>query len=239
VSRAPAKHPSALEWARHVAGETRGFAGFRFRRHLEVCAACSERAAAADRERREFEGDPRHAQAAAALRQRAERLSARARRPRWMAWALVAPAVAVAAVVFATSDTQRLAAKGGDVFTLHVDRPSGSRPLDSTCAAGDRIMARYRTGRQYLLIVERDGAGEVQAVHPFGGNASVRLVVSEGVTPQSWRLDQTPGEECFFAFFSDQPVSLSAARTALGESPAVPSLPLAAVRRQCCHKGVR
>lgn len=239
MSRAPAKHPSALAWARHLASETGGFAGFRFRRHLEGCPACRERAAAADRERRKFEGDPRHAQGKAALLQRAGRLPAREPRPRWMAWTLVAPAVAAAAVFVASSGSRRLAAKGGDLFTLHVDRPSGSRPLESTCAAGDRIMARYRTGRPYLLIVERDGKGEVQAVHPFGGDASVRLAASEGVTPQSWRLDQTPGDECFFAFFSDQPVSLSAARTALAASPAAPSLPLAAIRGQCCSKGLR
>ncbi|HEX4382602.1 MAG TPA: hypothetical protein VH083_06625, partial [Myxococcales bacterium] len=103
MSRAPAKHPSALAWARHLSGETGGFAGFRFRRHLDGCPACSERAAAADRERRMFEGDPRHAQAAAALRQRAGRLPANERRPRWTAWMLIAPAAAAAAVVFASN----------------------------------------------------------------------------------------------------------------------------------------
>lgn len=242
MSARPA-HPNALAWARHLAGETGGLSGWRFRRHLASCPACRERAASAAREREDFESDPRSAEALRALRQRARQRSPDAPRPTpWAAWALTAAGAAGAVallVVGRTDGPAALAAKGGDLFTLHVERPAGAEALGTTCAAGDRLMPRYRTARSFLLVLERDGAGGVQAVYPWSGDASVLLTSRDGAMPQSWQLDATPGEECFFAFFSDAPVALSAARAALAASPAAPSLPGVAVRAQCCRKAAK
>jgi len=239
VSAHPA-HPSALAWARHLSGETGGLSGWRFRRHLASCPACRERAAAAAREREAFESDPRQAEVLGRLRGRSGRSPTGAVRPRiWATWAMAGAAAAGAVTLVATGHANRargLAGKGGDVFTVYVERPSGARLLGPACAPGDRLMARYRTARPFLLVVERDGASAVQAVHPWSGDASVRLTAREGTTPASWQLDAAPGEECFFAFFSDEPVAFSAARAALAASPAAPSLPGVAVRTQCCRK---
>lgn len=239
---APA-HPSELAWARHLAGEPGWLARRRLRRHLRRCEACRRLEASLAAERRAFDADPARRQELARLA--AERGPApggrparhRARRWPWLAGALAAAsATALVLLAVRTPAPDALRAKGGGVLELYVERPGGAAALGERCAPGDRLIARYRTDRAYLLLLESDGRGAVQVVVPAGGAASMRLTVAEGTTPTSWVLDGAPGPECFAAFFSDAPVDVADAARALRAAPSAPELPGAAAQVRCCRK---
>jgi hypothetical protein len=234
-------HPNALDWAKHLSGEAHGLAGWRFRRHLRSCASCLALEADMVAERTSFDASPLRREEVAFLQGRiaAVPASPAPSAPPRLRWAI---AVGIVATVIATvvarapSPDRRLVEKGGDVFAMSIDRPSGTVDLGPRCAAGDRIIARYRTQRSFLLVLERDGRGVVQVLHPREGTASVRLTAAEGTTPTGWILDAVAGPECFAAFFSDEPVDAASASRAFAASPTSPALPGATVRVLCCDK---
>ena len=165
-------HPSELQWTRLLSGELSWLETWRLRRHVAACRTCrlleSEMAA----ERRDFDEAPQRQEEMA-------RLSARARaitpsedpiRRRGLSWVLAAGMVAAVVMVWSRTlapDTE-LTAKGGDTFDVYVDRPSGAAPLGDRCAPGDRLMARYRTGRPYLLILRARRAWTPPSPPPTG-----------------------------------------------------------------------
>lgn len=233
-----AVHPSALAWARRLSGERGGLAGWRFRRHLARCDACRAKEAELVRERAAFDGSPRRGDDLSRLRRAAEAGRA-AEGIRWRPLvALLAAAGASAALLFAFLPAGRpeLSAKGRSHFAVFVDRPEGAVPLPFRCRPGDRLMARYRTTRPYLLLLERDGQERVQVLFPQDGATSARLPAGEGTTPVSWVLDAVPGRECFAAFFSDAPVDAATARRALLDPPGAPTTAGAEVLLRCCDK---
>lgn len=231
-------HPSELAWARHLSGEFGWLEAWKLRRHLAGCEACRAREAEHARDREAFEASVRRRQqvaelgaAAAALRPVATR---RRRLVPWLAGG--AAAVGAALLLQRPATAPELTAKGGDQLLLLVDGPAGAVPLGGRCAPGDRLIARYRTGQAYLLILEQDGQGSVQVLFPQDGASSARLEAPEGTTPTSWVLDATPGRECFAAFFSGAPVDVAVARSALLASAGGPALAGVTVRLQCCDK---
>lgn len=235
-------HPNALDWAKYLAGESGWPATGRLRRHLRGCAPCRRLEAEMSRERTSFDSAPGRRDELSLLRARAgaPRRSGAMTSPRarWLAIAGAAAAVVAAAIAFrAPRQGPHLLEKGGDALTMYVDRPSGAVALGARCAAGERVMAAYRTGRRHLLLLERDGRGVIQVLVPPGGGRSIELSASEGATATSWTLDSAPGPECFVAVFSDGPIDAAAARRALALSPEAPSLPGAIIRVQCCEKG--
>jgi len=234
-------HPNALDWARYFSGEVRWLAGWRFRRHLSACASCRHLEADMAQERAAFDASPLRREELALLQARLVTSPARAipKKLPQLPWAITAGIAAVAivlVVVRAPPQPPTLVEKGRDAFTMYVDRPSGAVALGSRCAAGDRVIARYRTERRYLLVLERDGSGAVQVLHPRDGVASAQLSAAEGTTPTSWILDAAAGQECFAAFFSDEPVETNLASQAFATSPTAPIVPRATVRVQCCNK---
>jgi hypothetical protein len=234
------RHPTELTWARALAGELGWIARAKLRGHVATCDACRRLQGEMAEDRRRFESDPRRGDDLRLLRARA----ATAPRPgaRRPALRLVAGVVGgllmggLAAVLARRPGPLDLAPKGGDTFQLIVSRAAGAQPLEDRCAPGDRIMGRYRTGRAYLLLLERDGRGRVQTLIPRDGNASSRLPAGEGITPESWILDATPGPECFVAVFSDEPVEAAEATRAVRERPRAPTVRGAAVQVRCCEK---
>ncbi len=233
-------HPSELDWAKHLSHERRWIASWRLRRHLASCATCRALDLDMVRERSAFDASPRRLEEVTLLKSRAATTSRRAasRARRLWPWIFgAAIAMALLAIVRTPPSAPDLVEKGRDSFTLYVDRPSGAVALDSWCAPGDRLIARYRSSRPYLLVVERDGRGAFQVLYPQDGTTSAPLPSAEGTTPTSWILDATAGHECFAAFFSDEPLAASAASRALSESPNAPALPGATVRVHCCRKG--
>ncbi|MFO0583122.1 MAG: zf-HC2 domain-containing protein [Anaeromyxobacter sp.] len=248
-----ARHPSPLAWARHLAREAGPLERLRMRRHLAGCAACRAEAEAAERERAAFEAAPPPlpwppSRAPAAARPRPPRAW------RWFAGAAGLATAAVAIVLVwtypggpsarmarpgphgpaGTLASAELAGKGGDAFALWVQRPGGPVPLGARCAAGDRLMAGFRTARPWLLLLERDGLGNLQVLYPPNGTASAPAPAS-GTSPASFVLDAVPGRECFAAVFSDAPIPVPAGARALGTGERT-LLPDAAVRVLCCDK---
>jgi Putative zinc-finger len=235
-------HPSALGWARFFGHELGPLDRWRLRRHLASCPACAGLHAAMVEERRVFLASPARLEQLALLTATAARLGAREARPAWrpLPWllggSLAATAAALALVVLSPSaGLEELRAKGGDTLSLVVQRAGGPARLGESCAAGDRLTARFRTDHRQLLLLERDGAGAVQQL--YQNDPARPLPAGEGVTPTSWVLDDQAGEECFAGFFSDTPVEPRAAIRALEASPHAPVLPGAVVRVQCCLKG--
>lgn len=235
-------HPGELTWARHLAAELGWLGAWRLRRHLAGCGPCRAHADELARDRVAFDASPERAGELARLQARAagdsRRLASRGRRPGWTLGAVggLAAAVAVWVAVRVPAPVEGLAEKGGSALSLYVDRPGGAVALAARCAPGDRLMARYRTDRAYLLLLQRDGAGTVQVLLPPGGTSSQRLAAGVGSTPHGLVLDAIPGRECFAAFFSDQPLDAAVAGQALDGLPTPPVLPGAAVRIQCCEK---
>jgi hypothetical protein len=233
-------HPSELDWAKHLSREGSPLERRRLSRHLARCEACRAYEAEQVRERSALEDDPRSRDALERLRARAA-AAPRARtgrvRPTWLG-ALGALAAGTAVVLlWSSSSTTDLVAKGSDVFTVYVHRPAGVVPLGARCAPGDRLIAAYRTSRPYLLVVERDGRGAVQVLFPPAGTGSARVPTAEGTTPASWVLDAVSGTECFAAFFSDEPLAAAAAGQALASPRDAPALPGVTARVVCCEKG--
>lgn len=240
------RHPSALDWSRRLAGDARGWwRERRMRRHLAGCEACRRLEAEMISERIAFDAAPERreelarlqARAATALRHAAPSSALGLPGLRWALGAGLGLALVAVLALRLPEPRDGLLEKGGSALALYVDRPGGAVALPARCAPGDRLMARWRTDRPWLLLLERDGAGRVQVLLPAGGTTSVRLQAGEGTTPQSFVLDDTPGRECFAAFFSDEPLDAAAAGRALAGAPGAPALPGASVRVQCCEKG--
>jgi hypothetical protein len=246
-------HPSDLMWTNWHSQELGWLEAQSFRRHLRSCAACRAQEAEERSERarleEQLEDDLR------SLRPHAEALPGRPVEPRRHAsglpWAVVgglAGAVAVLALSIgplivgrpsgapAPDEPTALASKGVAQLDVFVQRGDHAVALGSTCAAGDRLLARWRTGYPYLLLLERDGGGAVQVLFPLEGERSAPVGKGAGTTPKGWLLDAVPGEECFAAFFSDRPLAVDAAARALAASPRAPELAGALVRVRCCQK---
>lgn len=233
--------PSELEWTRHLAGELSWLAARRLGAHVAGCPRCRAALAAMDAERAAFSADPQRRRDLARLGARPAPSGSRRRRGLWWLSGLSGLAAAAAAAVLVLarrgpgSDPEWIS-KGGDLLAVHVQTAGGAAPLGATCAAGDQLMASYASGHAYLLLLERDGRGGIQVLLPPGGTASARLAAPRGATPQSFVLDEVPGQECFAAFFSDAPVDAARAAAALATGEGTPRLGGAVIRMLCCEK---
>lgn len=239
------EHPSELDWSRWLAAELGWLAARSMRRHLSACGRCRRLEAEMAGERAAFDAAPdrrvelARLRASSALPPQRSPIPYLSRRGGVLAaGAAVASVAALALLQPEPAPRSELAAKGDSTLTFHVARAGGAAPLGPSCAPGARIMARYRTHQPFLLLLQRDGRGEVQVLFPLGGSASARLPGPAGATPHSFVLDATPGRECFAAFFSRRPLDALAAKGALAASPEAPALPGAEVRAQCCTKEV-
>jgi hypothetical protein len=245
----PSRCPSELELGKHVAGELGLLAVQRLRAHAAACPRCRAELEMIPEERAAFAADPRRRRDLAHLASMAARMreaGPRGGRLRWSLAGLAAGGAVLAAVLSlrppgpgprrATDGGLAWTTKGGDLLAVHVETAGGAVPLGATCAAGDRLMASYATGRAYLLLLERDGKGRIQVLLPPGGTTSARLPAPRGTTAESFVLDEAPGPECFAAFFSDAPIEAAQAGAALAAASGSPELPGAVVKMLCCDK---
>lgn len=141
----------------------------------------------------------------------------------WWRWVFAGGALAAAAAALliivrrpgpATEDD--IGVKGGDVaLILHTEH----RQLASgdTVKAGERIRFEVSAGRRgYVAIIGIDGAGAQTVYFPFHGTQPAAIDPKvDRILPGAVKLDATPGDEKFYALYSEQPFLLDAALPAL------------------------
>lgn len=234
------QQPNELFWARFLAGELTWQERLQLWWQLRTSAELRQQHQAMVQQRLEFELAPEYQ---ANIDQLVARHATKAgARFGWRHLAFVGtPALAAVALVLVLrlppGDT--LTTKGTDVFMLYSHHQGTTELLPEHCHPGDALRARYSTQHPYLLILGQDVSGQVQVLFPFAGSHSQKLLQGQGLTPDSWVLDQRPGEEIFVALFSQQPL---AARDIVNQLDQLRQqslvLPGVVVKEQRCQKVV-
>ena len=167
-----------------------------------------------------------HVDVAAEVRAIGRRMEKMAPEPKklasWWRWvftggALAAAAAAIFLIVRPKDKTEDdIGIKGGDVsLIIHTE----GRQLASgdTVQAGERIRFEINAGRRgYVAIVGIDGAGAQTVYFPFHGTAPAAIDPKvDRILPGAVKLDATPGDEKFYALYSEQPFVLDAVLPAL------------------------
>lgn len=142
----------------------------------------------------------------------------------WWRWVFAGGALAAAAAALLlfirrpekTSGEDEIAVKGGDVaLIIH----SENRQLASgdTVQPGDKLRFEISAGRRgYVVIVGIDGAGAQTVYFPFQGTQPAAIDPKiDRILPGAVKLDATPGDERFYALYSEQPFLLDAVLPAL------------------------
>ena len=95
-------------------------------------------------------------------------------------------------------------------------------PVDKTAhnlSPGDEIRFVVTSADprvSYLIVASIDGAGHTNVYHPFGGAVSARIEhPGKWEVPGSIVLDESPGPERIFAFFSKDPLAATTVTQAL------------------------
>ena len=101
--------------------------------------------------------------------------------------------------------------KGGFAFEVHLQDGAGSRLLidGDSVAAGDRLGFRIKSDAPgHLLILGRDGAGEVWLAWPQTAQGSSAPIEPSAMRTldQAVTLDATPGDERLVALLCAAPV---------------------------------
>lgn len=193
------------------------------RAHLATCPRCQARAQELEAAAARFEQIRAPAWQA---------IEARASRPglrdlmRWLV-PLAAAAAAVLVMVAAPWDRgPRI--KGGpilQVFALHQGQTRELRTGEKL-VPGDRIrFAADGAGTTHLLVLSLDGRGKATVFVPFEGARSLPLAEGRQALPDSVELDDAPGPERLFAFFSHEPLEAAPLRAALEKQPQVDPAP--------------
>ena len=167
-----------------------------------------------------------HVDVAAEVRAIGRRMEKMAPEPKklasWWRWvftggALAAAAAAIFLIVRPKDKTEDdLGIKGGDVsLIIHTE----GRRLASgdTVQAGERIRFEINAGRRgYVAIVGIDGAGAQTVYFPFQGTQPAPIDPKvDRILPGAVKLDATPGDERFYALYSEHPFLLDTALPAL------------------------
>jgi hypothetical protein len=130
---------------------------------------------------------------------------------RWLfALAPVAVSVGVLGAVF-VQPTSQVHFKGSS-FQVFYKRTGQPQPLVSGnhLRAGDALRFSYAAPADgYLMIVDIDGSGRVQALYPYGERDAALIRAKDSpLLPGSIALDGTPGPERLFAVYRSTQFSL-------------------------------
>ena len=198
-------HPNNFGWTHYAATSLPLWQRMQFNWHLRQCVACRARAAQLREERASFCDSAAYRSCLEGLQARLGKRSAPRRILPWFGALATLSCAAIFGLGILPSHNG-LRAKGGEQFTLYVQRAGEAVPLGAQCQAGDSLRARYESPRGYLMVVEVDGSGQAQVVFPMQGSDSAAIGASADFTPGSWVLDSTPGRERFVAVFSKAPL---------------------------------
>ena len=140
----------------------------------------------------------------------------------WWRWVFAGGALAAAAAAILFFVTRReikppadddIGIKGDAIaLIVHVATGAQSQPLKTgdTVEPGARIRFEINAGRRgYVAIVGLDGSGATTIYYPYNGSAPAAIDPrAERLLPGAIELDATPGDERFFAVFSERPFVL-------------------------------
>ena len=123
-------------------------------------------------------------------------------------------ALAIAFVVVRTGPEQvpgpDLGIKGGPVLQVYAARGEAVFRVEegSHLKPGDRIRFVVERGNAdaFVLVASLDGARKVSVYYPADGVQSAPVAAGRVELPGSTELDETPGAERLFAFFSARPL---------------------------------
>jgi hypothetical protein len=138
----------------------------------------------------------------------------------WWKWLVPASALAAAAAVVLVF--MRRGGEGtpppdddiqvkGDEISLVVHAQSGaggSRRLASgdDVMPGDKLRFEVNAAKPgYVAVVGIDGSGELTVYHPGNGTGPIAFDPAARLLPGAIALDATPGDERFYAIYSEQP----------------------------------
>lgn len=220
-------HPNTLLLHRLHAGELDPEQAAPLRAHLDTCPRCAARWQALQAQREAFVLQP----TPPALRTRAPA------RPgaRW-AWALL-PALAFGAALLAVQAPEpRGEGPGleegrtkGAAAALEVwqSTPQGPRLLHEgdSVASGDTVQLRYDPGpHRYVSLAGRDGRGTIELYGTTAAQGGVEAA------PFALTLDDTPGDQVFYAVFTAQAPTPEQLRAVVGGGAPVPGGTLRSLR---------
>jgi len=142
----------------------------------------------------------------------------------WWRWVFAGGALAAAAAALLLLVVRRadppteddLAIKGGEV-ALIIHTESRRLATGDTIGAGERIRFEINAGRRgYVAIVGIDGSGAQTVYFPVQGTQPAAIDPAvDRILPGAVKLDATPGDERFYALYSEQPFALDAALPAV------------------------
>jgi hypothetical protein len=116
----------------------------------------------------------------------------------------------------------------GDAISLVVHRQAadGSTHLTSgdIVTAGDRLRFEINAGKPgFVAIVGIDGSGTPTVYHPAEGSNAAAFDPKDRVLPGAIELDATPGDERFFAIYSETSFALDVVVPALAKHAPLPA----------------
>lgn len=135
----------------------------------------------------------------------------------WWKWLVPASALAAAAAVLVflrpgdddSKPVDDIQVKGDDItLVVHVATEGGSRRVATgdEVQPGDRLRFEVNAAKPgFLAVVGIDGSGQLTVYHPGNGTGPMSFDPRAGVLPGAISLDATPGEERFFALYSQRP----------------------------------
>lgn len=173
-----------------------------------------------------------------AIGRKMERLAPEPRRmASWWRWIFAGGALAAAAaalLLIVRKDNKPIeddiGIKGGDV-TLIIHTEGRRLASGDTVQPGENLRFEISAGRRgYVAIVGIDGAGGQTVYFPFHGTqpAAVDPTVDK-ILPGAIKLDATPGDERFYALYSEQLFVLDTALSAVRGAPLPPGVVMAEV----------
>lgn len=185
--------------------------------HVATCAACEAELASLGALQRDFLA----ARPTERFFGQLERRRAGSRRALLLGGVLAVAAALV--LTFALPRDPGVTFKGA-LTTITVRR--GEQQLTATegttLREGDALRFTLTAPRAgYAVVLERDGAGRVTVVAPFGATAAVAVSAGQQVLPDSAVLDGTKGPERFVTIFAERPFDLAACVRALEKGEAV------------------
>ncbi len=218
------KHLSTLTLHRMRYGELQGDALHEVRAHVAACEACAARLAGQERHRAAFEAMA----VPPAIREAPVPAPANDYRG-WIRWATPLAAVAAVAMFAITLVSPPLGPEDdgnrpkGDTLGVEawVDQEGGPVKVsgERQVHPGDRIQIRVRgPGQHVVTVAGKDGAGRIAVYGAWTSDDD------EGWEPAPFalELDNTPGDERFYAIFGEREFSERDVRAAIqrGQPPA-------------------